>query len=282
MMIYIEIAAVLFIVYLGFGSILLYKQRSILYRPVRNVVYTPNELGLDYEEVTLTTADNVQISAWYTPAKGAELTILFCHANSGNIMHRMDSINLFNNMGLNCLIFDYRGYGNSKGKPSEEGTYSDAAAAYRWLTETKNISAENIIIFGKSLGSSIAAQLASKVRAQALVLEGAFTSYVDIGKKFYPYLPVRLFARYSYPTIDYIKEIDMPVMIIHSQNDEIVPFELGEKLYEQANEPKEFVEIYGKHNDGFLVSSDLYKKAWTRWLRFLKQSKTPSSQHQAS
>ncbi|MFC1677201.1 alpha/beta hydrolase [Planctomycetota bacterium] len=183
---------------------------------------------------------------------------------------------------LNTLCTTYRGYGNSKGKPSEEGTYSDAAAAYRWLTEVKKISAENVIIFGKSLGGSIAAQLATKAAAQALVLENAFTSYIDIGRKFYPYLPVRLFARYSYPTINYIKDIDMPVMIIHSQNDEVVPFELGEKLYEQANEPKEFVKIYGKHNDGFLVSSDLYKKAWTRWLRFLKQSKTQSTHHHAS
>jgi hypothetical protein len=197
-------------------------------------------------------------------------------------MHRLDSINFFYKLGLSCFVFDYRGYGNSEGKTSEEGTYLDAMAAYRWLTREKKVSPDDIIIFGRSLGGSIAAHLAAKVKAGSLVIESAFTSYVDIGKKFYPYMPVRWFARFSYKTIDYIKEVRCPVMIIHSRNDEIVPFEFGLELHEEANEPKEFIEIYGGHNDGFLASSEIYKKAWTKWLRFLKEYESKAGQHTAS
>jgi fermentation-respiration switch protein FrsA (DUF1100 family) len=185
-------------------------------------------------------------------------------------------------MGLNCFIFDYRGYGNSEGKPSEEGTYLDARAAYKWLTEEKKISPDDIIVFGRSLGGSIAAQLASKVKVGALIIESAFTSYVDIGRKFYPYMPVRWFARFSYRTIDYVKDVRCPVMIIHSRNDETIPFEFGLELYESANEPKEFVEIFGSHNDGFLVSSEIYKGAWTNWLKSLRKHKSHVSRTHAS
>ncbi len=154
--------------------------------------------------------------------------------------------------------------------------------AYKWLTEEKKISPDDIIIFGRSLGGSIAAQLATKVKAGALIIESTFTSYIDIGKKFYPYMPVCWFARFSYRTIDYVKDVRCPVMFIHSRNDEIVPFEFGLELYEAANEPKEFVEIFGSHNDGFLISGEIYKKAWTKWLRFLKEYETQARQHRAS
>jgi len=197
-------------------------------------------------------------------------------------MHRLDSINFFYNLGLNCFIFDYHGYGTSEGKPTEEGTYLDAQAAYKWLAEEKKVPPDKIIVFGRSLGGSIAAQLTGKVEAKALIIESAFTSYVEIGRKFYPYMPVRWFARFSYNTIDYIKEVKIPVMIIHSKNDEVVPFEFGLELYEAANEPKEFVEIFGSHNDGFLVSGEIYKKAWTKWLKSLEKYKDESFRQQAS
>jgi len=183
---------------------------------------------------------------------------------------------------MSCFIFDYRGYGSSEGKPGEEGTYLDVRAAYKWLTEKKNIPAENIIIFGRSLGGSIAAHLASKARAAALIIESAFTSYVDIGRKFYPYMPVRWFARFSYGTIDYVSRVNCPVMIIHSRNDEVIPFEFGLQLYEAANEPKEFIEITGGHNDGFLVSGEVYKQAWSRWLKSLKGYKSRAKRQEAS
>ena len=278
----ISIAVVLFIAYWGLGVILYFMQPKFLYSPVREIPYTPGELGLDFESVAFKSTDGMQLSSWYIPADNSQLTVLFCHGNGGNMMHRLDSINILYNLGLNCFIFDYRGYGSSEGEPSEEGTYLDVAAAYKWLTEKKRISPDNIILFGRSLGGSIAAQLATKVKTKALIIESTFTSYVDIGKRFYPYMPVRWFARFSYRTIDYIKQVNCPVMIIHSRNDEVVPFEFGLELYETANEPKELVEIFGSHNDGFLVSGEIYKQAWTKWLKFLEEYKTQAEQQQAS
>ncbi|MFQ6034476.1 MAG: alpha/beta hydrolase [Sedimentisphaerales bacterium] len=276
------IAVVLFIVYWGWGLILYIMQPKFLYSPVQEISCTPGDLGLEFEQVVFKSSDGLLLSGWYIPAENSEFTVLFCHGNGGNIFHRLDSINIFQNLGLNCFIFDYRGYGNSEGKPSEEGTYLDAEAAYDWLIEKKKESADNIIIFGRSLGGSIAAQLASKVKARALAVEGTFTSYVDIGRKFYPYMPVRWFARFSYRTIDYIKDVHCPVMFVYSRNDEVVPFEFGLQLYEAANEPKEFIEIFGSHNDGFLVSGEIYKKAWIKWLKFLKEYKSQGADQQAS
>jgi len=269
----ISIIVLLLIAYWGLGLTLYFMQSRFLYEPVREVPYTPGELGLAFEKVVFTTDDGLKLTGWYVSAEQARFTILFCHGNGGNMAHRLDSINIFHDLGLNCFIFDYRGYGASQGKPTEQGTYLDAAAAYKWLTHHKKIPPQNIIIFGRSLGGSIAANLAANVKAKALVIESSFTSYVDIGRKFYPYMPVRLFATYSYRTIDYIRKVYYPVMIIHSRNDDVIPFEFGLELHEAANEPKEFVEIFGSHNDGFLYSGENYKNAWTQWLKFLKDYK---------
>jgi len=261
MLVFLEIAAVLLIAYSVLGWTLYFMQPTFLYKPLRSVYYTPEELGLDFEDVTFKSSDGLKLNGWYVPAENSRFTVLLCHGNGGNIMHRLDSINLFYNLGLSCFIFDYRGYGNSQGKPTEEGTYLDAIAAYKWLIEEKKISPDNIIIFGRSIGGSVAAKLATKLKVRSLIIESTFTSFTDMGRKFYPYMPIRLFARFSYKTIDYIKKVHCPVMIIHSRNDEIVPFEFGLELYEAANEPSEFVEIFGCHNDGFLVSGEIYKEA---------------------
>jgi fermentation-respiration switch protein FrsA (DUF1100 family) len=268
-MILIEIGVVLLITYLALAAVLYVMQPKFLYYPVREVSGTPAELGLDFEDVVFKSADGLDLSGWYIPAKSSKLTLLFCHGNGGNIGHRLDSIDIFHNLGLNCFIFDYRGYGDSRGKPSEEGTYLDAMAAYKWLTEERKTPAEDIVVFGRSLGGSIAAQLASKVEASALVVESAFTSYVDIGKEYYPYMPVRWFARFGYRTIDYIRDVRCPVMLIYSSSDEIVPFKFGLQLYEAANEPKEFIEIFGGHNDCFLASGEIYTEVWEKWLKLI-------------
>ncbi len=273
---------VLLFTYLALAAVLYIMQPKFLYSPERDVYGTPDELGLDFEDVVFKSADGLDLSGWYIPAKNSKHTILFCHGNGGNMAHRLDSINIFHNLRLNCFIFDYRGYGHSLGKPGEEGTYTDAMAAYKWLAEEKKIPAKNIIIFGRSLGGSIAAQLASKVEAGALIVESAFTSYVDIGKEYYPYMPVRWFARFGYKTIDYIKEVRCPVMLIYSRNDEIVPYKFGLELYEAANEPKEFIEIFGGHNDCFLASGEIYTEVWGKWLKFLKERKSQSAQKQVS
>lgn len=264
-----SIASIAFLTYVILGLALFFLQSKFLYYPVRELTCSPADIGLNFEKVMLKTEDDIKIEAWFIPAEGAEYTLLFCHGNAGNLSHRLDSINIFNELGLNCLIFDYRGYGNSQGKPSEQGTYLDAEAAWRWLIEKKNIPPEQIIIFGRSLGGSVAAYLAAEVQARGLVLESSFTSFVDMGRKFYPYMPVKLFAKFNYSTVDYLQKVRSPVLLIHSRDDEIVPFEFGLRLYEAANEPKEFVEIFGSHNDGFLFSGQTYKQAFSEWFVFL-------------
>ncbi len=266
-----SIIITLWLAYTGLGIVLFFMQPKFLYSPMRQVPYRPDQIGLDYEDVILATSDGVEINGWYLPAKNAEFTVLFCHGNGGNMAHRLDSLNIFNELGVSCFVFDYRGYGQSEGKPSEQGTYLDAAAAYKWLVEIKGICPDKIIVFGRSLGGSIAAYLAGKVDCAGLIVESSFTCYVDMGKKFYPYMPVRMFARFKYKTVDYLDDVDVPVLIIHSRDDEIVPFEFGLNLYEAAGEPKEFVEISGCHNDGFLYSGKTYTDAVGGWLRSVKK-----------
>lgn len=272
----IYILGVLFVVYVGWGLMLYILQPKLLYVPMRELLYTPAELNLEFENIIFKTADGLRLSGWFIPAQNSQFTILFCHGNGGNMMHCLDSIDIFHNLGLNCFIFDYRGYGESGGKPSEEGTYLDAQAAYKWLTEEKKVPPDDIIVFGRSLGGSIAAHLAGRNKVAALVIESTFTSYADIGSRFYPYMPVRWFARFGYKTIQSIKDIRCPVMLIYSRDDEVVPFEFGLELFNSANEPKEFVEIFGGHNDSFLVSGELYKNAWIKWLKFLEERREQS------
>jgi hypothetical protein len=266
----ISIISLLLIAYLGLGAVLYFMQPTLTFGPTSEVPYNPGDIGLDYEKVQLRTPDHLVLSGWYIPARNADFTLLFCHGNGGNIAYTLDSINIFNELGFNCLAFDYRGYGNSQGKPTEEGTYIDAQAAYDWLIKEKKLKPADIIIFGRSLGGSIAAHLASNVEAKGLVIESCFTSYADIGQKFYPYMMVRPFARYGFKTIDYIKEVNCPILFIHSRNDEVVPFEFGLRLYAAANEPKEFIEIFGSHNDGFLYSGLIYREGLSNWMKFLK------------
>jgi hypothetical protein len=266
-----SILLVIIIAYSILGWSLYFLQPKFLYQPTREVSYNPSDIELEYEDVTFHSEDNLRLNGWYIPADKAYFTVLFCHGNGGNISHRLDTLNILNELGLNCFIFDYRGYGKSRGKSTEQGTYLDAQAAYLWLTEVKKIPPQQIIIFGRSLGGSIAAHLAAKVDLAGLLLESTFTSFVDMGKKFYPYMPVRLFAAFNYRTIDYVKKVDCPVLVIHSRTDELVPFEFSLRLYDAANEPKAFIEIEGSHNDGFLFSGDVYKKAWSDWLVELKK-----------
>jgi hypothetical protein len=268
--------------YIGWGLVLLVLQARLLYRPVKDVSFTPSALDLEFEDVTLHASDGVALNAWYVPADQAKFTVLFCHGNGGNIMHRLDSLNLFHSLGLNCFVFDYRGYGKSEGKPNEAGTYRDAQAAYDWLTGTKLIPAEQIVLFGRSLGGSVATHLAACAEAAALVIESTFTSYPDIGSRFYPYMPVRPFARFKYNTLKHLGKVRCPVLVMHSRDDKMVPFEFGVRLFEAAGEPKKFVEIFGGHNDGFLLSGDVYKNAWVEWLDFLETRRCEHAAHMAS
>jgi len=219
--------------------------------PSRKITATPAKIGLDFEPVTITTSDNVRIKGWFVPAEKAKGVLLFFHGNAGNISHRLDSLAIFHRLGLSTLIIDYRGYGESEGRISEQGTYLDAEASWRYLTETKGIAPEEVVIFGRSLGGAVAANLATRTRPAGLILESVFSSVPDMAAQLYPILPVRLLARYQYNVKKAVRSITCPVLVIHSRDDDIIPFAHGVKVYEAAVEPKEFLEIRGGHNEGY-------------------------------
>ena len=277
----LDIIAMILLAYLGLALFLYSMQPRFLYEPIRQIPYTPAELGLDFEEVLFKTGDRIRLHGWFVPSPNAQFTVLYCHGNGGNMMYFLETVDFLNKMGLNCFIFDYRGYGYSQGTPSEHGTYLDARAAYRWLTKNKGVTPQHIILFGWSLGGSIAAYLAAKVKCAGLVAESTFTSYREIGCLYYPYMPVKWFTKFNYPTIDYVRKVTCPILVIHSRNDEIIPFEFGLKIYDVANEPKQFTEIFGRHNDGFLVSSNAHKNAWSAWLKSLKESTNTENQQKS-
>ncbi len=247
--------------YLGIAALIYFRQTSLIFYPNlpgRDLVATPQLIGLDYEDISLVTADEVRLHAWFIPAVNPRGTLLFFHGNAGNISHRLDSIAIFNRLNLDVLIIDYRGYGQSEGNISEEGTYRDAEAAWRYLTEDRNIDADRIIVFGRSLGASIAAWLSHQHKPAALILESGFSSVPSMAQRLYPFLPVKLLAKYSYDTQSHVSNLDCPLLVVHSQNDEIIPWAEGRAVYETAHGEKHFLEIRGGHNDGFLMSGKLY------------------------
>jgi len=244
--------------YLGLAVMIYFQQDGMIYVPETTITHNPNNIGLAYEEVSVRTKDGLSISGWYIPAKNEKAVILFCHGNAGNISSRLDSISIFNNLSLSVLIFDYRGYGKSGGRPSEAGTYLDAEAAWDYLVNVKKIPPGRIIVYGRSLGGAVAAEIALRRSPAALIVESGFTSVPDLGQKIYPWLPVGLISKFRYATIDKIGTIKCPKLITHSRRDDIVPFEHGRALYEKASPPKEFLEIRGGHNDGFLLSGMTY------------------------
>jgi fermentation-respiration switch protein FrsA (DUF1100 family) len=250
--------------YGGLALLLYVTQSSMVFYPEigREIVATPAQLGLLYEDVQLKTADGIGLHGWFIPAAQERGTVLFLHGNAGNISHRLDSIRMFHRLGYSTLIFDFRGYGNSGGKPGEEGTYRDAEAAWRYLAEQRHIPSCRIVLFGESMGGAIAAQLAGLKKPAALVIASGFTSVPDLAQQLYPYLPARWLARIRYDTRGYLRTVTAPVLIAHSPQDDIVPYSHGQALFAAAHPPKQFLELAGGHNDGFIFM----REAWVRVL----------------
>ncbi len=247
------------LIYTSFLLLVYFYQDRFIYYPFSAWQGTPDEWGLAYQDVSFTTSDDLKLSAWFIPAPEAKGTMLFFHGNGGNISHRRESLVLFHRLGVNTLIVDYRGYGQSEGHPSERGTYQDAEAAWRYLTEERDLSPDQIIIFGRSLGGAVATYLASQHPPKALILESTFTSVPDIAIQHYPYLPLRFLLTIRYDTLTRIKYLQVPLLIIHSPDDSVIPYDHGQRIFEAAQEPKQFLQIWGGHNEGFLISESVYE-----------------------
>lgn len=226
--------------------------------PGRALTASPGDIGLEYEDVYLATLDDERLHGWYVPATISRGVIVFFHGNAGNISHRLDSIGIFHQLGLDTLIIDYRGYGQSTGKTTEQGTYLDAQAAWSYLVDERGIAADQIIIFGRSLGGAVGAWLGTQHTPAAVIIESSFSSGVDMARRLYPFLPVRLITRLRYPVAEYASHLDCPVLVVHSRDDEIIPFAMGQSIYAAVKQRKSFLELRGDHNNGIFISRQDY------------------------
>ncbi len=259
------------ILIMGFISFI---EKQYIFHPNKDIYSTPEDLGLKYDDIMFTTEDGLKLNGWFVPGKmdsqtresmdpqnsESMNTLLWFHGNAGNISHRIENIEmLYDRLLVNIFIFDYRQFGKSEGKISEQGTYIDARAALKYLHSRKDVDPEKIIFFGRSLGSAVAVDLALKEKCRALILESPFSSIKEMVKALYPFLPISYFVRTKYDTLSKIRDVKAPVLIIHGDKDDLVPIEQGRKLYETANGPKEFYTIpEANHNDTYIAGGEKY------------------------
>jgi len=256
----------LVVITLAYAAVLLLAwlfQHRLLYLPTtpgRAWMTTPDAVGLSYRDLRIRTGDDIELSAWLVPSDPERGLLLFFHGNAGNISHRLESIGIFHQLGLSVLIVDYRGYGRSGGTPSETGTYRDAAAVWRFATVELGRRPDRIVVHGRSLGAAVAAHLAATaaVSPAALIVESPFTTVAEMAQRAYPILPARWLTRFSYATRDYVADAPCPVLVAHSEEDEIIPVELGRAVYAAAPEPKRFLTLGGGHNTAFRETGDAY------------------------
>jgi fermentation-respiration switch protein FrsA (DUF1100 family) len=246
------------VTYLGVCALVTLFQTRLIYYPSRDYFATPADVGLAYEDLTLKTRDGVSIAAWFVSRDDAKATILFCHGNAGNLSNRLHAIKLLHEMEYNVLIFDYRGFGRSEGRPGEKGTYLDADAAWEYLIETRAERPERVVVFGRSLGGAVAIELARRHRPAALVVESTFTRMNVIAGRHYPFLPTKLLLLHRYDSINKVPAITCPKLFLHGADDRLIPLADARRLYEAAIPPKQFIETPGGHNRSGFTYQDKY------------------------
>jgi fermentation-respiration switch protein FrsA (DUF1100 family) len=261
--------AILLLLLLGLLAVLWTQlERIFVFFPTPEIIYTPAQTGLKYEEVFFTTDDGQRLNGWFVPGY-TDVTWLWFHGNGGNISHRVDEIaQIHHRLGVNLFIFDYRGYGKSEGVPSERSTYRDARTALAYLQERPDVNPEKIIYFGQSLGAAVAVELAAHQPPLGLVLVAPFVSLSDMSRILYPQLPaVPWLVRNRYNSLAHLSSIHCPLLILHGDRDTIVPISQGRKLFNAANEPKQFQVLYGAgHNDTYIAGGDIYWDALSEFL----------------
>ena len=252
-------------------------ERQFVFFPMAQVERTPADLGIPFEDVYFTTGDGYALNGWFIPAPmegsasdlgNADITLLWFHGNAGNMGHRVDDLALFHHLlGVSIFIFDYRGYGNSQGKPSERGVYRDSRAALAHLVGREDVDPGRIVYYGRSLGAAVAVELALRHPPDGIVLYSPFTSLADMGAALYTFSPVRLLAGNRLDSLARIGQYQGPLLVIHGEADEIIPIEQGRALYDAAPGPKTFYQLPGAHHNDRLgdVGSDL----WATLIRFL-------------
>jgi uncharacterized protein len=242
-----------------------------IYYPEPDWIASPADLELEAEEISLSPEPAVRLHAWFFPLHRPLATLLFCHGNAGNVSHRLENTYYLLQSGFQVLLFDYRGYGHSTGRPSEAGLYRDAAAAWAHLIHRPDTADAVRIIFGRSLGGAVAVELATRVRADGLIVESTFTSVRTLARLVLPLplpeLPVK------YDSAAKIGRIRMPLLAIHGDQDELIPYADGQALFQLAPEPKTWYRIRGAgHNDTYLVGGSSYFQRLGDWSRSIRSS----------
>lgn len=260
--------------YGGVCVLLAFLQTKLIYFPTREYSQTPEDRGLEFDDLTLTTRDGVNVAAWYVKHAAATASVIFFHGNGGNMSGRLDALALLHRAGFNVLMLDYRGYGRSEGRPTEEGTYEDADAAWRYLADTEGERPERIVLFGRSLGGAVAIELALRHEPGVLVVDSTFTNLYDIGRMHYPLLPVGWLLTYRYDSIEKVGRIHCPKLFVHAQDDSLIPMSNGRRLYEAATDPKEFLETPGEHNTGGFEYAPEYA---ARVITFINRAISPDA-----
>jgi fermentation-respiration switch protein FrsA (DUF1100 family) len=237
-------------------------ERSFIYFPDHGLIGDPADFDLPFDDVSFTAEDGVRLHGWFVPGDG-DVTWLWFHGNAGNISYRLENLRLLHDeLGVNVFLFDYRGYGRSEGTPSEEGTYRDGEAALAYVLSRPDVDSQRIVYFGRSLGAGVAVELAIRRPPCALILESPVPSVADLARHHYPFLPVGGLVRTKYDSLSKIGDVRVPLLVLHGDRDEIVPFDGGQRLFEAANEPKRFYTIEGAgHNDTYLVGGKDYFRA---------------------
>jgi fermentation-respiration switch protein FrsA (DUF1100 family) len=258
---------------LGAG-IFLGLERYFIYIPERRLDVTPQSEGLAYEDIRFAASDGTMLHGWLIPAPGAKVTLLWCHGNAGNISHRVDNAKYLHRLlKINVFIFDYRGYGASAGSMgdlSEESTYSDAEGALAFLRGRPELASTRLVYFGRSLGAAIAVELAKRHPPAGLILETPFTSIPDMAHVILPIVPLSGWLRNRYDSLSKIGALRVPLLVLHGDRDDVIPYEQGRRLFEAANPPKTFYTIRGaRHNDTYIVGGDDYFRAWAEFFRTL-------------
>lgn len=251
--------SIFFIIIVSYSILLLYvflNQKNFIFFPEKGEVTAPEFLKI--KDVYIDTSDGEKLHAWWLPIDEKARTVIFFHGNAGNLSDRVNQMNVFSDLGLNALMIDYRGYGKSSGEINkEQDVYTDGQAVLNYLDEI-NIPNENIILWGRSLGGAVAIELAQERKIAAVIVESSMYSGLELAKKYYWFMPVKYLLKYNFESYKKIKKIHSPILIMHGLNDEVMPYEQGIKLFEAANEPKEFFELKGGHNTGLYETYDDY------------------------
>ncbi|MDA0577381.1 MAG: alpha/beta fold hydrolase [Verrucomicrobia bacterium] len=267
---FILLPLILIAAYLGICLFVLIRQGTYMFVPARLITATPADAGLPFENLTLVTADGENLNAWFIPPPPGTVnpwTVVYCHGNAGNLSERVEPVHTLHQLGFAVCIFDYRGYGTSTGKPDEQGTYTDARAAWDYVTATRQTPASRVLIYGHSMGGAVAVWLAGQVHPGALVIDATFTSALDMGAAMFPYLPIRMLSRYQYNSLERIAHIRCPVFIAHGVNDITIPVTHGRRLFARAVEPKRYAEFVGDHASVGFDPETGYAAQLLAWLR---------------